>query len=193
MKAETKLVVDASPVGLGCVLLQNVDGRWQPLSYGSRSLTATEKRYSQIEREAMAVLFGLQKMHTYIYGRHVVVSTDHKPLLGVFNKNTQSIRLERIALRCQDYDFTLTYEPGSVNIADGLSRLPLNTTGTGTSFVEEHVRFVKSADALLSIDESIDQPLRRDTPFLQQLHFPITSGRSVPSTWLVHFLERSTS
>ena len=153
LEAETKLVVDASPVGLGCVLLQNVDSRWQPISYASRSLTAAEKRYSQIEREAMAVLFGLQKMHSYIYGRHVVVSTDHKPLLGVFNKNTQSIRLERIALRCQDYDFTLTYEPGSENIADGLSRLPLNATVTETSFVEEHVHFVKSADALLSIDE----------------------------------------
>ena len=101
----------------------------------------------------MAMLVGLQKKHTYIYGRHVVVSTDHKPLLGVFNKNTQSICPERIALRCQDYDFTLTYQPGSENIADGLSRLPLNTTGTGTSFVEEHVRFVKSADALLSLDE----------------------------------------
>lgn len=86
LEAETKLVVDASPVGLGCVLLQNVDSRWQPISYASRSLTAAGKRYSQIEREAMAVLFGLQKMHSYIYGRHVVVSTDHKPLLGVFNK-----------------------------------------------------------------------------------------------------------
>lgn len=99
------------------------------------------------------MLFGLQKMRSYIYGCHIVVSTDHKPLLGVFNKNTQSIRLERIALRCQDYDFTLTYEPGSENIADGLSRLPLNATVTETSFVEEHVHFVKSADALLSIDE----------------------------------------
>ncbi|PFX31706.1 Retrovirus-related Pol polyprotein [Stylophora pistillata] len=128
LKPNTKLVVDASPVGLGCVLLQNVDSRWQPISYATRSLTAAEKRYSQIEREAMAVLFGLQKMHSYIYGRH-------------------------IALRCQDYDFTLAYEPGSENITDGLSRLSLNTTVMETSFVEEHVHFIKSADALLSIDE----------------------------------------
>ncbi|XP_022779210.1 uncharacterized protein K02A2.6-like [Stylophora pistillata] len=153
LEAKTKLVVDASPVSLGCVLLQNVDSHWQSISYASRSLTAAEKRYLQIEQEAMAVLFRLQKMHSYIYGRHVVVSTDHNPLLGVFNKNTQSIHLERIALRGQDYDFSLTYEPGSENIADGLSRLPLNTTVTETSFVEEHVHFVKSADALLSIDE----------------------------------------
>lgn len=153
LKAETKLVVDASPVGLGCVLLQRIDSRWQRVSYASRSLTETEMRYSQIEREAIAVLFGLQKMHTYIYGSHIVVSTDHKPLLGVFNKSTQSIRLERIALRFQDYDFSLIYEPGSENIADGLSRLPLDATGTETLFVEEHVQFFKSADALLSIDE----------------------------------------
>ena len=111
LKAETKLVVDASPVGLGCVLTQKFDSRWQPVAYASRSLTVTEQRYSQIEREAIAVLYGLQKMHTYIYGRHIVVATDHKPLLGVFMKTTQSIRRERIALRCQDYDFTLKYEP----------------------------------------------------------------------------------
>lgn len=44
LEAETKLVVDASPVGLGCVLLQSVDSRWQPISYASRSLTVAEKR-----------------------------------------------------------------------------------------------------------------------------------------------------
>ena len=171
-------------------VLQNVDSRWQPVSYGSRSLTATEKRYSQIEREAMAVLFGLQKMHTYIYGRHVVVSTDHKPLLGVFNKNTQSIRLERIALRCQDYDFTLTYEPGSENIADGLSRLPLNTTGTGTSFVEEHVRFVKGADALLSIDE-IKEAGESDLELLEVLKVLGGTQSLVGNAWK-HFKDEVT-
>ena len=128
------------------------------------------------------MLFGLQKMHTYIYGRHIVVSTDHKPLLGVFNKNTQSIRLERIALRCQDYDFTLTYEPGSENIADGLSRLPLNTTGTGTSFVEEHVRFVKSADALLSIDE-MKEAGESDPELLEVLKVLGGTQSLVGNTW----------
>ena len=154
MEAEINLVVDASPCGLGCVLLQDINNQSRPVAYASRSLTNVEKRYVQIEREALGVLYGLQKMHAYIYGRHITVATDHKPLLGVFKKATQSIRLERIALRTQDYDFTLIYEPGTGNIADGLSRLPITEVPpTQVNFVEEHVHFVKKGNALLSIEE----------------------------------------
>ena len=153
MEANIKLIVDASPCGLGCVLLQEIDNQLRPVAYASRSLTNVEKRYAQIEREALAVLYGLQKMHAYIYGRHITVATDHKPLLGVFTKATQSIRLERIALRAQDYDFTLIYEPGTGNIADGLSRLPTTVPGSEVNFVDEHVNFVKKETVLLSIEE----------------------------------------
>ena len=66
MEAEIKLVVDASPYGLGCVLLQEVDNQMCPVAYASRSLTDVEKRYAQIECKALAVLYGLQKMHTYL-------------------------------------------------------------------------------------------------------------------------------
>ena len=65
------------------MLLQEVDNQMRPVAYASQSLSDVEKRYAQIEREALAVLYGLQKMHTYVYGRHVSVATDHKPLLGV--------------------------------------------------------------------------------------------------------------
>lgn len=174
MEAETKLVVDASPCGLGCVLLQKVDNQMRPVVYASRSLTDVEMRYAQIEREALAVLYGLQKMHPYIYGRHVTVSTDHKPLLGVFTKSTQSIRLERIALRAQDYDFTLIYEPGTKNIADGLSRLPARSPATKVNFVEEHIHFVKKDNTLLSIDE-ICEAGKTDTE-LQKVVIAINEG-----------------
>ena len=153
MEAEIKLVIDASPCGLGCMLLQKVDNQMSPVAYASRSLTDVEKRYAQIEREALAVLYGLQKMHTYIYGRHVTVATDHKPLLGVFTKPSQSIRLERIALRAKDYDFNLVYGAGTGNITDGLSRLPVTSSVVEVKFVEEHVNFVKKDSTLLSIEE----------------------------------------
>jgi len=74
MEAETKLVVDASPYGLGAVLLQRRGNDMYPVAYASRTLNEVEKRYAHIEREALAVLFGLQKMHTYVYGRHITVS-----------------------------------------------------------------------------------------------------------------------
>lgn len=49
--APTVVTSDASPVGLGAVLLQEqADGQNKPIAYASRSLTPTERRYSQIER-----------------------------------------------------------------------------------------------------------------------------------------------
>ena len=92
-------------------------------------------------------------MNTYIYDRHVTVATDHKPMLGVFTKPSKSIRLNRIALRAQDYDFSLIYEPGTGNIADGLPRLPVTSPATEVKFVEEHVNFFKKDSTFLSIEE----------------------------------------
>ncbi|KAK3745177.1 hypothetical protein QZH41_000200 [Actinostola sp. cb2023] len=153
MEVETKLVVDASPYGLGAVLLQRRGNDMYPVAYASRTLNEVEKRYAHFEREALAVLFGLQKMHTYVYGRHTTVATDHKPLLSIFTKSTQSIRLERIAMRAQDYDFTLTYEPGAENVADGWSRLPAETTESTGKFIEEHVQFVARDIDLMTLQE----------------------------------------
>ena len=124
MEAEIKLVVDVSPCGLGCVL-QEIDNQMRSVAYASRSLTDEEKRYAQTERESLAVLYGLRKMHTVV----ITVATEHKPLLDMFTKSEQSIRLERIVLRAQDYDFNLIYEPGTANNADGLSRLPVTSAG----------------------------------------------------------------
>lgn len=74
--------VDASQRGLGAILLQ-ANG---PVEFSSKLLTATESHYSNIEREMLAVLFGLEKFHYYAYGRPVVVESDHKPLEAIFKK-----------------------------------------------------------------------------------------------------------
>lgn len=70
------LSVDASSKSLGAALLQ--DGR--PVAYGSRMLTKAEQNYPQIEKEAIAVLFGCKKFHEYVYGKELFVETDHKTL-----------------------------------------------------------------------------------------------------------------
>ena len=82
-----------------------------------------EQRYAQIEREALAIYNRLTKCHNYIYGKRFTVVTDHKPLLGGFNKQATSIRSQRIVDRCADSDFELIFHPGPVNIANALSRL----------------------------------------------------------------------
>ena len=70
------LWTDASEYGLGAALLQNN----RPITFASKTLTDVETRYANIEREWLSVCYGLEKLHTYIYGKHVTVQNDHKPL-----------------------------------------------------------------------------------------------------------------
>ena len=118
------LHTDASEYGLGAALLQN----GKPIAFASKTLTDVETRYANIERECLSVVFGLEKFHTYIYGRQITVYNDHKPLEMITRKPIQAAppRLQRMLLRLQRYDYTLLYKPGKEMIlADRLSRFPL--------------------------------------------------------------------
>lgn len=86
------LSVDAGPTGLGAVLAQGPEGSERPLAFASRSLTTSEKNYSQIQKEATAIVFGVKYFHQYLYGRNLpfILRTDHKPLLAIFGKKTVS-------------------------------------------------------------------------------------------------------
>ena len=69
LEAKTRVVVDASPWAVGAVLLQEqTDTSWRPVAYGSRSLTETERKYAQIEKEGLAIVFGCEHFHMYLYG-----------------------------------------------------------------------------------------------------------------------------
>ena len=122
---ETTIQVDASSRGLGAVLLQEN----KPVAFASKSLTETECRYANIERLLLAVVYGCERFHTYIYGSIVVVETDHKPLEMISLKILTSApsTLQRMLLRIQDYDMTIKYRPGrDMLVADAMSRLPSN-------------------------------------------------------------------
>ena len=111
---------DASLKGLGTVLLQ--DGH--PVVYASRSLTPAEKQYSNIERELLAVVFAMERLHHYVYGYTVTVETDHKPLVSIWCKTiaTASSRHQCLLLRLAQYDLDIVYLKGKKNvIADALS------------------------------------------------------------------------
>ena len=107
---ETTIQVDASGRGLGAVLLQDK----KPIEYASKSLTDAEKRYANIERELLAVVFGAERFHTYVYGKHFKVESDHKPLemIQLNNLTAAPPRLQRMLLRIQNYDMTIEYRPG---------------------------------------------------------------------------------
>ena len=100
-----------SEKGLGASFLQ--DGK--PLAYASRALTNTETNYAQIEKELLAIVFGVERFHQYTYGRNVVVDSDHKPLETIFGKPLASAprRLQKMLMRLQRYDIVIQYKKGS--------------------------------------------------------------------------------
>lgn len=124
-KSEITIQCDASSHGLGACLIQNN----QPVSFLSRSLTDCEKRYAQIEKELLEIVFGCEKLHNFIYGKKVKILTDHKPLLEVVKKdlNKVSARLQRMLLKLLKYNITLEYLPGpKMFVADTLSKFHIS-------------------------------------------------------------------
>lgn len=122
--SNTTLIVDASATGLGAVLLQTDAGKQQVISYASKSLSKIERKYSVLDKEAMAIYWGVNRFEMYLRGKEFNVITDHKPLLKIFSTDSiPNARQQRWVLNLQGYRFTLNYVPGKTNIADPLSRL----------------------------------------------------------------------
>ncbi|KAK2556262.1 Transposon Tf2-6 polyprotein [Acropora cervicornis] len=142
VNAPVVLQVDASEYGLGAALLQPVKSpnrttevNWQPVAFSSSSLTATEQRYAQIEKETLAIVHALRKFDQLLFGKlEITVHSDHKPLETIFKRPLASAprRLQSMMLTLQRYSFTVEYRKGSsLLIADTLSRAPLPETTHG--------------------------------------------------------------
>lgn len=119
------LYVDASNYGLGAVLSQVQKNQEKVIAYASRLLTTPEINYATSEKEALALIFALDKFREYCYGRKITVYTDHMALLSlVKTKNSKNLRLARWGLAIQDADIEIKYKKGSDHLnADALSRI----------------------------------------------------------------------
>lgn len=145
LKAKTIVMADASPVGLGAVLIQEQRGDMRVISYASRSLSKVERRYSQTEKEALGLVWACEKFHAYIYGIEFDLVTDHKPLQVIYGPLSKPCaRIERWVLRMMPYKYKVVHIPGTKNIADALSRLVKQSPPSDSlsKAAEDYVRFI---------------------------------------------------
>lgn len=119
------LRTDASSYAIGAALLQGEGPDERPVEYASRLLTAAEIHYHTTEREALSIVWAVNKFRGYLEGSSVVVRSDHQPLRWLMTLKSPSGRLARWALALQPYDLKIEYTPGRCNaLADALSRPP---------------------------------------------------------------------
>ena len=115
---------DVSLRGLGACLIQKHNGEDQPIAFASKSLTDMETRYTNIERELLAIIFACQRFTTYLLGRSFVAESEYKSLEMIAMKNLANVppHLQRMLLELQRYDVTIKYCPGNqMQLANALS------------------------------------------------------------------------
>ena len=167
-EAPITVSADASSYGIGAVLLQTqANGRKAPICYASRALTPTEQRYSQIEKEALAMVWACEKFECYLLGQPqlFVIETDHQPLQTVMN--VQDIdqcppRLQRLKMRMMRFLCHVTYVPGKLlAVADTLSRSPV---GKADDTLEEMVEeYVWSIASVWPVSDFMRERIRQET------------------------------
>ena len=120
-KLEVKLAVDASPVGLGAVISHITDVETEGrIAYASRSLTKTERNNSVIEKEALAIIFGIRKFQQYLYGKKFTLLTDHQPLALLLGPKRRippiaALCLQRWAIQLSAYQYEIRYRSSMQN------------------------------------------------------------------------------
>ncbi|XP_056008456.1 uncharacterized protein K02A2.6-like [Ostrea edulis] len=164
-----RLACDASPYDIGCVLSHVMDdGSERPIAYASRSLSAAEKNYSQIDREALGIVWGVKRFNTYLYGKHFTLLTDHKPLVSIFHpekaiSTTSAARMQRYALFLSGYDYEIMYKNTKTHgNADSLSRLPLSECETSED-TSVDIMYMSQIEQLPITSAKIKQKTGRDT------------------------------
>ena len=142
--AHTRVIADASPVGLGAVLVQDKNGESRVVCYASRSLSSVERRYSQTEKEALALVWACERFNLYLLGLPTFdLVTDHEALKVIYSRGSKpSARIERWVLRLQPYNYKVCCVKSQDNIADALSRLTKIPASEKYRYDDEHVRMV---------------------------------------------------
>lgn len=174
----TIVTTDACDYGIGAVLTQLHGDTEKTVAFASRTLTDSERKYSTIEKEALACVWATERWRTYLWGNHFTLCTDHSPLTTLLTTKglgRAGMRIARWSARLLNFNYTIKYKRGCDNvIADCLSRLPLPHADMDVEPDTEVVALVSDDFAAITAAELT--AACKDCPVLQQVRHYMQHG-----------------
>lgn len=175
------LATDVSPYGVGAVLSHICpDGQERPKQYASQTLSATQQKYSQVDREAYAIIFGIRKFYQYVYATKFTLTTDNKAITQILSPTKglpllPALRMQHYAVFLESFNYDIKYRPYEQHAnADAFSRLPVIQTK-----VEEVELIESNAIEILPVSaDEIGRATEKETE-LKILIAGLTNGRIV--------------
>lgn len=161
------LTCDASDYGISAILSHATEKGERPIAYASKTLTAAERKYAAIDKEARAIIFGVTKYYDYLYGRNFILKTDHQPLVRIFGPKKgipmmATRRLQRYAIFLSAFKYQIMYTKSAENSADGLSRLPTPSDAEHQETEFTYLNYISQESEICLDDRVIARETRRD-------------------------------